>query len=394
MNEQRLSDFLSSRKKGQRAARKMHETPQTLDATGMSEYYLLRGDLAQSTFWTKRILSGPARFIQTFNLVRHFDHSATGAEVKMPTQVSWEWVLPVLRSVASMSDSPYELTDLVRFMEDHVPDAKPDAKIKALLVLCNAARNRGGTDMAVGFFDKAVRLASESGIRLSDVPADAGSALSFMRRRQAAFHDLVGMADFRSYSLFPCSGTMLGLYRDHDFIPSDGDVDIGCLDESGYLAIKALLRSSGCFHVSSGRLPTNFKAKHVLGPTFDVSLYIRKDGGLAKTSHVYEWRFNSFGLMDFVTDYGRLPVPDPAEPYLESMYADWWVPRSGYDSRIDSPNVKFVSRTEATLVLSAHLLTTYMAGDGRGYKAWKKKLARLPVDMREASSRMLSRLPD
>lgn len=392
MGEQLFSDFLKSRKNGQHAARHTDETPQMLDPLGMSEYYLLKGDLAQAVFWTERIASRASRFVQTLNLIKHFDSVGIEIDTEMPAQVPSDWVLPVLRSVASATDPQYTLEKLIRFSEAHKTNFSSDIEFKILQTLSNAARNRGDINSANNFFCKAVRLSVKSNICLDYTPPSKKKALSFMRKRQASFHDLVAMADFHKYSMFPCSGTMLGFYRDNDFIPSDGDVDLGCLDKKGYLAIKELLRCSGCFHVYSGRLSTNFKAKHVLGPTFDVSLYIRRNNNLVKTSHIYEWTFPIFSLADLYTDYGRFPAPDPGGLYLESMYEDWWVPRSGYDSRIDSPNVSFVSEREAVLVLSNHLLAAYMMGDGRGYDAWKKKLERLPKQMCEASKQMLSEL--
>src|SRR5690606_281547 len=263
--------------------------------------------------------------------------------------------------------------------------------VRALMIAANAHRNAGNLEASRRVLREAFGMAPHV-VAPEDLPDRPGPDLAFTRRRQAAFRDLLRVADFRRHSLFPCSGTLLGFYRDQDFIPSDGDVDLGCLDPVGFEAIKTAMRASGCFLLSPGRLPSNFNARHVTGPKFDVSLYVTRGDGWAKTSHVYEWRFARFALGELATDYGRLPAPAPAEEYLGAMYEDWWVPRSGYDSRIDSPNLTHVSPGEVVLVLASHVLATFLEGGKAACEGWRRKLERLPGAMAEDISGFLAHL--
>lgn len=347
----------------------------TLEA---SELAILRGDQTTARTTVSALADPREAYLQAVKAFRHFEDPTFLRGTGIPAAKA-DWLLPMLRAAGSVAGVRGDADEVER--RARVGAGRGAEAVRAFIIVANAHRNAGNLEASRRVLHEAFALAAR--VAPQDQPARRGPDLLFTRRRQAAFRDLLRVADFRRHSVFPCSGTLLGFYRDQDFIPSDGDVDLGCLDPDGFEAIKAAMRASGCFLLSPGRLPSNFNARHVTGPKFDVSLYVTRGDGWAKTSHVYEWRFARFALGELATDYGRLPAPAPAEEYLGAMYEDWWVPRSGYDSRIDSPNLTHVSPGEVVLVLASHVLGTYLEGGNAACAGWRRKLERLPAAMRK-----------
>lgn len=356
-----------------------------LNLVKRSEMYILSGNAESARATIADITDPRAAYLQAVKASRHFEDDSFMDGLELPAALTPDWLLPLLRGACSVAGNDGDGERLERYIANAPETVGPDA-IKAFAIVSNAYRNANNLGASRRVLLEAFQLTprvKESGV---NVPR-AGADLLFARRRQTAFHDLLRVASFHQRSIFPCSGTLLGLYRDKDFIPSDGDVDLGCLDPTGFQALKEDMRKSGRFYLSPGRMGSNFNARHVDGPKLDVSLYVPREQGWAKTSHVYEWRFDKFSLGELATDYGRLPVPDAAEDYLSAMYEDWWVPQSGYDSRIDSPNLVYVSPEEVVIVMANHFLAAYLQGGAAACVSWKRKFERLPGEVRSDMGR-------
>lgn len=385
-------DYAKRSREGQSWARDGAAIPD-LDPVKRSEFFILRGqpDSARVVIDSVYDADAEAGYLQAARASRHFEDPTFLEGREFPIASASSWVLPMLRAACSVASRDGDGERLEHYISTS-PGVVGAGAIRALAIVSNAYRNAGNLTASRRVLLEAFQLAPRGGVERATKPKPKID-LSFAQRRQWAFHDLLRTVNFSQHSLFPCSGTLLGLYRDNDFIPSDGDVDLGCLDPAGFVALKEALRKSGCFLLSPGRLDTNFNAKHVNGAKIDVSLYIPRGDGWAKTSHVYEWRFGKFSLGELATDYGRLPVPDQVEEYLSSMYEDWWVPRSGYDSRIDSPNLTYISRDEVIIVMASHILASYLQEGSEACVRWKQKFERFPDDMRAGITPFLAYLP-
>lgn len=381
--------YLDCCKQGQLWASRQGALPD-LDPVKLSELYILSGNEDSARGAIENISDHRAKYLQSVKAGKHFDAPSFFAGLGLPPAGTSDWVLPLLRAASSIAGASGNAEELGRYATASPRVSGADA-VRALLIVSNAYRNSNDIAQSERVLLEAFQLGASV---VPPVPPGLVKKidLAFARRRQAAFHDMLQAVDFKGCSAFPCSGTLLGLHRDGDFIPSDGDVDIGCLDPDGFERMKVALRSAGRFYVSPGRLGTNINVRHIDGTKIDISLYVPRGERWAKTSHVYEWQFDRFTLGMFATDYGRLPAPEPVESYLSAMYEDWWVPRSGYDSRIDSPNLSYVSREEVVMVLASHFLLSRMTeGEASGRK-WLAKLRRLPEDMRSSMGRFVDGL--
>lgn len=352
-----------------------------------SEFFILAGHSDSARAAIEGIVDPNAAYLQAVKASRHFEDTSFMEGHGFPPASTSDWTLPALRAACSVAGKDGDGERLERYIAS-APRVAGTQAIRALMIVSNAYRNAGNLAASRRVLLEAFQLTPRN-VEPPIKKSKSGGDLSFAKARQTAFHDLLQVTNFRQHSIFPCSGTLLGFYRDGDFIPSDGDVDLGCLDPVGFESIKKRLRESGCFYLSPGRLPTNFNAKHANGAKVDISLYVPRGDGWAKTSHVYEWRFEKFHLGELATDYGRLPVPDPVEAYLSAMYEDWWVPRSGYDSRIDSPNLSHVSPEEVAIVMASHLLAAHLTEGLEAAARWRQKFERLPGEMRSDMAKFM-----
>lgn len=358
-----------------------------------SEFCILRGDRDGALKAIAGIADAKVAYLQAVKACRQFEDRVFLEGRPLPDLCgeTRDWLLPVLRAGGSVTQSVGEASELERYLAD-IPGIAGIEAVIARSLLSNAYRNAGDLHASSRVLLQAFQLAAGVNSPVAEGGVTSGPDLSFAKKRQAAFRSLLMTVDFRRYSLFPCSGTLLGLRRDGDFIPSDGDVDLGCLDADVFTELKHALGRSGRFYLSPGRLRTNFNARHVDGAKVDISLYVSRGDGLAKTSHVYEWRFRKFSLGELATDYGRLPAPESPESYLEQMYGDWQVPRSDYDSRIDSPNLVYVSPDEVVIVLANHVLDAWLHKP-ESLGRWQQKVGRLPAGMRGEMERYFACLP-
>lgn len=377
----KYTSYLGSCRRGRSWARTRSEGDAN-DPIGYSELHLLKGNPRSALTAITGIRDKRAAYLQAVKAYQHFADSTflDGREASPPSPSSADWTLPILRAAGRAARSRED----ARRLEEHcyaTSKRLPEARVvSALMVVSHCHRDVGDLASSRRLLARAFQIASSMQIHAAQPSGD--KQVVFSHRRQAAFHDLLRVTDLWQHSLFLCSGTLLGFYRGGDFIPSDGDVDLGTTDPSGFSSLREGLRSSGRFYLSTGRLQSTLKAKHANGTKIDISLYESRGDSWAKTSHVYEWKFERFELGELATDYGRLPVPVPTEDYLCSMYEDWWVPRSGYDSRIHSPNLTHVSPEEVALVLSGHYLTTYLRGGKAACAGWDKKFEGLTSETR------------
>lgn len=344
------------------------------------EAAILRGrdDLVRSGL--EEVGQGDARLILWARAARQFGDLA-GPAPGVPARLGDEWVLPVLRAVMPVSPETEMLSSLEAVARDRRARIWERVAGEAHLLLSNGLRRLGRQAEAAAQMQRAARVALEAPVVEKRVPSNRQRRL-VGALRQEAFRDLIDAADDLRDDWFLCSGTLLGLYRDGDFIPTDGDIDIGVLDPSVFRTLRERLIRVGRFHTTPGQLQSNFMATHTNGSKIDVSLYVDRPGVIAKTSHVYEWQFTPFEGRLFTTDYGRLMVPDDVERYLAEMYREWWVKEPNFDSRIDSPNLTFVSPEQVSVVMAGYLIRAFLQGDAAGVRRMASKIARLPDGIR------------
>jgi len=128
------------------------------------------------------------------------------------------------------------------------------------------------------------------------------------------------------------AGTLLGLYRNGDFIPGDTDIDI---EVEGYKGVDRCLFAT-FEHMDlirtvydSGRpMQIAFIYKEVI---FDIYIFWREGESMINhndqgTMEIPGRFYDDLGTLK--TKYGKFPVPSPTEDYLVIRYgSDWRMPQ-------------------------------------------------------------------
>ena len=139
-----------------------------------------------------------------------------------------------------------------------------------------------------------------------------------------------GLDRLKRHHVWVSSGTMLGLYRDKDFIPNDTDIDVGIWggptreeilkDMEGYRLIREVEHEEKPMQLA-------FEKDDLI---FDIYFYYEEGKTLKNTNEMGEmvkpkYLFETLGELE--TKYGTIPTPNPLEEYLNIRYGkDWKIP--------------------------------------------------------------------
>ncbi|ABM61552.1 LicD family protein [Halorhodospira halophila] len=137
---------------------------------------------------------------------------------------------------------------------------------------------------------------------------------------------------------FLSGGTLLGAYRDGDFIPWDWDVEVTVLTEEAQPKEGALLKAlleAGFTITSSDSSHENFKiVASGWGTEYEIlGRYLAEDGnGRIRLMTEVPARF--FEQHEPVTFRGHtFPAPSPTDDFLEALYGDWRTPLKSADKK-------------------------------------------------------------
>jgi len=142
---------------------------------------------------------------------------------------------------------------------------------------------------------------------------------------------------FDSFGLdfFLIYGTALGAYRDGDFLPNDGDVDLGTFDNSRFPEIKSELERRG-FNIAA----IHDVANHQVIPSdmilserntrIDTYFFTRWPNEWVAWKHQYSYhpllsmplKFTKTAPIKFLGTTFKILVP--TEEYLTYLYGDWY----------------------------------------------------------------------
>ena len=135
---------------------------------------------------------------------------------------------------------------------------------------------------------------------------------------------------------FLSGGTLLGVYRDGDFIPWDWDVEVTVLSEEAIIKEGELLKSlalAGFTITNLDSTKENFKidAKG-WGTSYEIVGRYLKDNNSIRARSMTEVPSKFFQSTETVTFRGHdFPAPSPADKFLEAMYGDWKKPKKTVD---------------------------------------------------------------
>ena len=137
---------------------------------------------------------------------------------------------------------------------------------------------------------------------------------------------------------FLSGGSLLGAYRDGDFIPWDWDVEVTVLTEEAREKEGALLKgllTAGFVIVSSDSSRENFKIVAAgWGTEYEIlGRYLKENEGF-RARRMTEVPARFFETHETVTFRGHdFPAPSPTDDFLEALYGDWKTPLKTSDKQ-------------------------------------------------------------
>ena len=137
---------------------------------------------------------------------------------------------------------------------------------------------------------------------------------------------------------FLSGGTLLGAYRDGDFIPWDWDVEVTVLTEEAQGKEGALLKgllAAGFVIASSDSSWENFKIVAAgWGTEYEIlGRYLKENEGL-RARRMTEVPARFFETHETVTFRGHdFPAPSPTDDFLEALYGGWKTPLKTADKK-------------------------------------------------------------
>ena len=144
-----------------------------------------------------------------------------------------------------------------------------------------------------------------------------------------------GVEQIKQHHYVLNAGTALGLYRDHDFIPDDTDIDVVILThkESG-LDIRNLEGFRRYQFFDNKGLPVQrcFEDREN-SVIFDIYFYyIDGDKAISPYTHDLVIPLSLYqNRQEMDTKYGKFYFPSPIEDYLKANYGDdWMVPKHSF----------------------------------------------------------------
>lgn len=184
----------------------------------------------------------------------------------------------------------------------------------------------------------------------------------------AALHDLIALFDQAGIRFYVISGTLLGAVREKDFLSHDYDIDIGIhYEELDAQKLYDTAKKTGSFVVTAKndlvkytkladtgvteyRLldkPILIKLCHRTGLHIDVFTHIKEGDVRWHGSPIHRWDNKEFELATYQLAGIDVLGPKDYDTYLTENYGDWRVPRTTFNSSIDTPNMEFSRSTKA-----------------------------------------------
>lgn len=120
-------------------------------------------------------------------------------------------------------------------------------------------------------------------------------------------------------------GTLLGVYRDKDFIEHDTDIDIGILGTDNIDRVRIELENNNFRIVKNSPRHIHFHVER--GVITDIHFY--RDTGknyqcFIKEGKPYLWFPKRFGTLKSIKVFGdKYYIPTPTEELLKWLYGDW-----------------------------------------------------------------------
>lgn len=168
--------------------------------------------------------------------------------------------------------------------------------------------------------------------------------------------------DKAAIPFFLISGTLLGCIREGKLLGHDKDIDIGVWEAHTINVLADVIRGSGAFYILPTYSPDILVVRHVNGVTIDIFRHYREPDDYWHAGGKCCWHNSPFELAHHHFLGDEYLIPKDYETYLTENYGDdWRVPKIDFDSALDTPNMKILSRQKMLIYFYKKLFQDTLA---------------------------------
>lgn len=167
-----------------------------------------------------------------------------------------------------------------------------------------------------------------------------------------ALSDFKKQMDVMRIPFFLISGTLLGCIRENALLGHDKDIDVGIWEQENLEQFIKKLRTSGYFYVLPNHNTHIIVVRHVNGVTIDIFVHYRDVGSYWHAGGKSRWDNTPFELTHRLFLGDEYLIPKDYERYLSENYgADWRIPKTDFDSALDTPNMRIIDEKAMLIYL-------------------------------------------
>lgn len=221
--------------------------------------------------------------------------------------------------------------------------------------LSNAAQRGGCDDFALKLWRRQLDLKREGQKVNSTI---SKSSRHYTDKSAAvALSALKQCFDKADIPFFLISGTLLGCIREGKLLGHDKDIDIGVWNTHTVSDLANIIRYSGCFYVLPNYSQDILVVRHVNGVAVDIFIHYREPNDYWHAGGKSSWHNSPFELTyyNFLGDHYL--IPKDYDLYLTENYGrDWRIPKTDFDSALDTPNMRVIYHEKMLIYFYKRLL--------------------------------------
>ncbi|PJG86148.1 tetratricopeptide repeat protein [Conservatibacter flavescens] len=257
--------------------------------------------------------------------------------------------------LSNLVDTPSEFERFCTLFAGYFPDYQTKAlPFDIASHLSNAATRAGDTGFALELWRRQYRL----GEQVKNLQKSTALKQYTDKKAAAALAALKQCLDHQQVEFFLISGTLLGCIREGKLLGHDKDIDVGVWETHTVQDLARMIRQSGCFYILPIYSQDILVVRHVSGITIDIFIHHRDDGDYWHAGGKTKWSNSPFELTYRRFLGQEYLIPKDYGQYLTENYgADWQIPKTDFDSALDTPNVHIISEQEFIIYLYKKIIS-------------------------------------
>ncbi|MEP5760205.1 MAG: hypothetical protein ABJ327_13030, partial [Litoreibacter sp.] len=182
-----------------------------------------------------------------------------------------------------------------------------------------------------------------------------------LKNAELAIKDFATLMARNQYQWFILSGTLLGAVREGGFLKHDYDIDVGVFADAcsitqmmakltqsdnfscGTLDNQTIFNKGGDGKISVSKVPVFLKVVHTGGIHIDIFVHHTEGPITWHASSLFRWENSNFELSDYDLAGLTLKGPKDYDRYLTENYGNWRVPKTEFQSSVDTTNQRVVA---------------------------------------------------